>query len=171
MQSPQGNPQQAPNTQGVLGDGALQAGKYNMAIARRAIRNDWPISEEVRKLVADQMASIIGNGRTERDRIAAAKVLVAADSVNQRREAMDQADEHHQDGDLVVHQGRIEHVGVRVIEDVEWYDNDAHDRPAQGAGPSAEGLAITGPVQGSDVRAKVGQNGHGTNGNGQGPRT
>ena len=72
---------------GVLGDGLLHAGKGNMALVRFAIRAGWPISDEIRQQVVDQMALIVGQSEDERNRIAASKVLVAADSVNARREA------------------------------------------------------------------------------------
>lgn len=76
-------------TPGILGDGSLHPGKYNMALARRAIKAGWPISDEVKKLVVDQMAEVVGSSDDERNRIGAARVLVAADGVNARREAAD----------------------------------------------------------------------------------
>ncbi len=72
---------------GVLGDGAEHAGKYNMALARRAISNGWPISPEVRQLVVEQMALIVECSPKARNQMAAAKVLIAADALNARREA------------------------------------------------------------------------------------
>ncbi len=68
--------------------------KSEMTLVRRAVRNDWPLSDDLRRLVVTQMALIVGRAENERERIAAAKVLVAADAVNHRREASDQADEH-----------------------------------------------------------------------------
>lgn len=70
-----------------LGDGELNAGKYNMRLVRRAILNGWPIPDEIRQLVVNQMALIVGKSPTEKNQIGAAKVLIAADSVNARREA------------------------------------------------------------------------------------
>ena len=81
---------------GILGDGATHAGKYNMAIVRRAIKGGWPISDEIRQLVTNQMALIVGKSETERDRVAAAKVLVAADSINARLEVADIGNETKQ---------------------------------------------------------------------------
>jgi len=78
-----------PEPVGVLGDGGLRPGKYNMALIRRAIKNNWPIPPEYRKLVCDQMALIVGRSEDERNRIGAAKVLVAADLVNAKREDSD----------------------------------------------------------------------------------
>jgi hypothetical protein len=91
------------NSAGVLGDGALHAGKYNMALARRAIREDWPIPSDLRAMLIRQMGRIVKGNPDARNKIAAAKVLVAADAVNQRREAMDQADEHKRLPSLNLH--------------------------------------------------------------------
>ena len=73
---------------GVLGDGALHAGKYNMALVRRAIKKQWPIDRKRRQAIVDQMALIVDQGEEARDKIAAAKVLVSADAVNAKRESM-----------------------------------------------------------------------------------
>jgi len=72
---------------GILGDGGLQAGKYNMALVRRAIKNGWDVPPEIKKLVVNQMALVVGKSEDERNRVAASKVLVAADAVDARREA------------------------------------------------------------------------------------
>jgi len=61
-----------------------------MALVRRAIRNDWPIPDELRQLVATQMAEVLkGANASSRAKIAASKVVLAADQVNVRREAID----------------------------------------------------------------------------------
>lgn len=78
---------------GVLGDGALHPGKYNMALVRRAIRNDYPISPEIRKALVEQMHLVMECSDDQRNQIGAAKVLIFADAINAKREAMDQADE------------------------------------------------------------------------------
>lgn len=57
-----------------------------MAMVSRAVRHGWPISDEVRKLVVDQMALVVKESDNDRNKIGAAKVLVSADSVNARRE-------------------------------------------------------------------------------------
>lgn len=74
---------------GILGDGELHPGKYNMALVRRAIKNNWPLSPEIRQLVVSQMALVVGKSEDERNKIGAAKVLVAADNVNAKREESD----------------------------------------------------------------------------------
>ena len=84
---------QTPNGIGVLGDGFLHAGKYNMRLVGRAIREDWPIPPELRAMLVEQMGKIVDKGKNNRDKIAASKVLVSADTVNVKREALDiQAD-------------------------------------------------------------------------------
>ena len=74
---------------GILGDGETHAGKYNMAIVRRAINGGWPISDEIRELVVRQMGIIVSQSDNERNRVAAAKTLVAADGINARLEVAD----------------------------------------------------------------------------------
>jgi len=71
-----------PESTGVLGDGSHHAGKGNMALVRRAIRHNWPVSAAIKQRIVDQMETIATAGESERDRIAAAKVLVAADGKN-----------------------------------------------------------------------------------------
>lgn len=105
------SPDEPDEPKGVLGDGALRPGKYNMALVRRAIREDWPIPSDLRKALVEQMGAVLtsqievvyamdSEDREEivdsavRNKIAAAKVLIAADAVNAKREAMDQKDEH-----------------------------------------------------------------------------
>lgn len=70
-------------------------------MVNRAIREDWPIAPGVRSMAMTQMALVVGDKVTGADgkpvevpvnaKIAAARVLVAADSVNARREALDLA--------------------------------------------------------------------------------
>jgi len=74
------------DTSGVLGDGALHPGKYNMALVRSAIRKGYPIPEDLKKKLIDQMDLVLGAAEEPRDRIGAAKVIIAADMVNVRRE-------------------------------------------------------------------------------------
>lgn len=71
-------------TSGPLGDGDLHPGKYNMRLIRRAIKNGWNVPEEYKAAVVEQMAKVATESDDERNRIAASKVLVAADSVDAR---------------------------------------------------------------------------------------
>lgn len=115
---------------GVLGDGALRAGKGNMALVRRALREDWPISPELRRKLVDQMGMIVESPESPRDCIAAAKVLVAADSLNAKREATDLAAEKGSEPQTVVNVGvsvqqSLQAMDAREQEYVEWRNERA----------------------------------------------
>lgn len=77
-----------------LGDGETHAGKANMRLIRRAIKNRWPIPEELRAKVVEQMGLIVEMGDSDRDKVAAAKVLVAADSLNLKSEELETPQQH-----------------------------------------------------------------------------
>lgn len=95
-------------TAGVLGDGALHPGKGNLRLLARAIRERWPISEDVRARVVNQMSKVVDGSPEERNVIAAARVLVQADACNLREQALDQPQTvlHHHSGA----------VGVGIVE-------------------------------------------------------
>ena len=78
-------------------------------------------------------------------------------------EAQNQADEHHAAGHKVEHTGAIG-VAVQVIEDPGWYGNNAHDLPSQAAIPSATDPALTSAIQSPGLRAPLGQDGDGVDG-------
>jgi hypothetical protein len=70
---------------GPLGDGGSRAGKGNMRLVRRAIREGWPITPEMKAELAKQMSKVVAKGKSNRDKAAAARVLVAAEGQNIRR--------------------------------------------------------------------------------------
>jgi hypothetical protein len=74
--------------EGGQGEESAHHGRGTMAMVRRAIREEWPISPATKAAVVEQMDRIVRRTRNNRDKIAAAKVLVAADGVNVRREAV-----------------------------------------------------------------------------------
>lgn len=80
------NNQPAENDGGHGGQGELTRGE--LVLVARAIRNDWPISNDVRAKLVSQMVWLMDNS-DERYQVAAAKVLVAADAINARRESTD----------------------------------------------------------------------------------
>ncbi len=84
------NPEDELVERGVLGDGLSRAGRGNLKLLERAIREDWPISKNVRHKLTYQM-SVILDSDSERNKVAAARVLIAADNVNAKREAIDVA--------------------------------------------------------------------------------
>jgi hypothetical protein len=69
------------------GAGALEPVRQDFRPVRRAVRERWPITDQIRQLVVDEAARIVQTGRTPALQLAAAKVLLAADLVNARREA------------------------------------------------------------------------------------
>jgi hypothetical protein len=61
----------------------------------RALRERWPIKPEYRERIMLYLYTIVGSkDASPRERTAAAKALMAADSLNVQQERMDQADEH-----------------------------------------------------------------------------
>ena len=63
--------------------------RSELVMTRRAIRSDWPIPADARGQIVCEMVRIISGSASDRERIGAARVLIAADSVNARREALD----------------------------------------------------------------------------------
>lgn len=71
----------------------------DMQMIRRAIRDDWPVPAEFRKKLTQRLNDLIEDEDISPDiLIQAGRTMIAADSVNVRREAMDQADEHAKSG-------------------------------------------------------------------------
>lgn len=56
-------------------------------LVSRAARLGWDISPERRKLLLDRMFRIVETSEYEREAVAAAKAILMADTINQRREA------------------------------------------------------------------------------------
>lgn len=90
---------------GVLGEFAASEfrGKYNMRLLRQAVKNEWPVSDAVKRIIVAEMTKTVVGAEKPRDKAAAARVLVQADSLNVRREhGPRQPDQHlhlheHQD--------------------------------------------------------------------------
>ncbi len=127
------------------------ATRADMVLYRRAMRNDYPVDERIRRLIVDQCAKIAENSDNEREVIAAARTLILADSVNVRREAMDQADEHKAQPDLV-----DVNVHSQILEDPDFYGN--YDQLAKIAEASGVDPFASRPVQTDVVRPEVGEN-------------
>lgn len=70
----------------LLGVRGHERADIRMVLA--AINNGYPISEEMRRMLVTQMALIVGRSGDERNKIGAAKVLLAADMVNVARERL-----------------------------------------------------------------------------------
>ncbi len=156
-------------------------------IIERAIRNDWPIPASIRNQIVNRMSDIVGTSPEERNQIAAARVIVAADGVNVRREALDQKEqqyrEPHPQTILHEHSGSIDLVPVRqqLLSQPDFIDyartkpidvtvaSSPVDSTDMHAGPVC-GNGEPGPVEASPPLNghRSGHNGydHGTNGTG-----
>lgn len=77
--------------------------RSDLRMIRAAIKNEYPINEAVRKLIVSKLSLIVGRSPDERQQVAAARVLVAADAVNVKREQLQQADIHKQLPDKHLH--------------------------------------------------------------------
>jgi cytosine/adenosine deaminase-related metal-dependent hydrolase len=60
-----------------------------MKMIERAIRNRWPISDELKAKIAERVSGIVEMSDSTRDVINAARVAIQADSLNAMREAME----------------------------------------------------------------------------------
>lgn len=68
----------------------------------RALRERWPIPEAMRSVIVKSLGKILLDANSSaREKTAAAKALMAADSLNVQQERMDQADEHERRQRLV----------------------------------------------------------------------
>jgi hypothetical protein len=133
--------------------------RAEMVLAAAAFRGQWPITDEVREAVLKSMVAVLGSTENDRDRIGAAKVIVAADLANVKREAIEQK-ESQPTGPMIV-----------VVQHQDgWYDNPAAATAARAAA-SALGSIAPGPVQGLGVRPAVGEDGAGVAGDDSGPRS
>jgi hypothetical protein len=87
MPTPATSPAQEPELiTGPLGDGGLHPGKYNMKMAAKAIKEGWPITPAMKQLLINQMILVVGKSPNNRDKTAAARVIISADAINARRE-------------------------------------------------------------------------------------
>ncbi len=68
----------------------------------KALRERWPIPDAMRSVIVKSLAKILLDADSSpREKTAAAKALMAADSLNVQQERMDQADEHERRQRLV----------------------------------------------------------------------
>lgn len=66
-------------------------------LARTAIRNRWPVSDELKKKTIDRMADVLCS-EDNRDCVSAAKVIVAADKINQEDDHLEDKNSRLDDG-------------------------------------------------------------------------
>lgn len=60
--------------------------RKDIRLLLRAINGRWPVEDGTKKLVVDELSKVVECNEDARNKIAAARVLVAADSVNAKRE-------------------------------------------------------------------------------------
>lgn len=84
--SPEELPQVERKPQELLGDERHM--RADARLLRKAVKEGWPISDELRQKVVDKLESLL-DSEQERNRIAATKVLVSADTVNVYRERIE----------------------------------------------------------------------------------
>jgi hypothetical protein len=80
-------PEEVPN---VLTDGPRGGIRTRLVDFERALRNDWPISKDVRDAAIAALKDIVANAKSQRTKIRAVSVLIQADALNARRESNDQ---------------------------------------------------------------------------------
>jgi hypothetical protein len=61
----------------------------DMKMIERAIKNRWPISDELKAKIAERVSGIVEHSDSTRDVINAARVAIQADGLNAKREAME----------------------------------------------------------------------------------
>lgn len=82
--------------------------RADLVMLRRAIAKGWPVSDKVREKVMGLVETVLDNpSATVKAKLGAGKLALMADGVNVRREALDQKDEHHEDGQVVHHEHTI----------------------------------------------------------------
>ena len=67
-------------------------GSRDTRLVALALKQRWPISDEVRKLLVHRMTQTLAKSESERNRIAAAKVILAVDGLNMQAEQGQSAD-------------------------------------------------------------------------------
>jgi hypothetical protein len=82
-----GEPYEPNEQHGGTGGVAVYTTRADMRMVAKAIRERWPVTEEVRKRCVDDAVAILDDAQANhRTRIAALRLLLAADAVNVSRE-------------------------------------------------------------------------------------
>jgi hypothetical protein len=64
--------------------------RWEMRLARRAMKQRWPISDQLRKDIVTRLRAVIRAPECERSLVHAAKALLDADKLNMEQEKRDQ---------------------------------------------------------------------------------
>ena len=73
---------------GGLGGTTERHARHDMKLIERALINQYPMTPETRARVIDEATAIMTSSDSERNRLMAARVLVMADGLNVKREAI-----------------------------------------------------------------------------------
>ena len=94
MDEPSKNGQSNHELEGIGGQPIVDSrtSVKDLRLLQRAARHKWPVKNHHRKLVVNQMEDILKNADDPRTVVAAARVLIAADSVNIHRETNEVAE-------------------------------------------------------------------------------
>lgn len=134
--------------------------RAEMVLEAQAFRGQWPIDDELRGRVMSAMADVLDHPKaSHRDQVAAAKVIVAADLANVKREAIAQK-ERQPEGATT----------IQVIHVDGWYGTPTAAAAAARIAAPDGSAAAPGPVQGLGLRAPLGQDGAGATGDDPRPR-
>ena len=115
----------------------------------RALRERWPIPEAMRSVIVKSLGKILLDANSSaREKTAAAKALMAADSLNVQQERMDQADEHERRQRMVelarqLSPGEVARLSAESGVVVDGFIVDEYD------GEEIEGRGEDGPKEGS----------------------
>jgi hypothetical protein len=115
----------------------------------RALRERWPIPEAMRSVIVKSLGKILLDANSSaREKTAAAKALMAADSLNVQQERMDQADEHERRQRMVelarqLSPGEVARLSAESGVVVDGFVLDEYD------GEEIEGRGEDGPKEGS----------------------
>jgi hypothetical protein len=135
--------------------------RRDLALERRAFREGWPITPEVRQQVVDEALNILQTARSPARRLAAARVLIAADTVNVRREAnavMERNGERSALTDVLgaTYRAALENAETRELL-IRLDEALAHTTAAKAL--ASHDLPVTGQIQPKVDRASQGQSG------------
>lgn len=73
-------------------------GLKNTRLLARAIIGGWPVPDQLKSQVMQELADVYSDPEAgPREKIAASRAIMAADQLNIEREKMSQADDHHGD--------------------------------------------------------------------------
>jgi hypothetical protein len=110
--------------------------RADLQMIERAIKNKYPISDEIKAKIVEMSLELL-ESQDDRVRLGAIRSILAADSINVRREALEQQDDHHVENITI--DERRNRIVARLVALREGR-GDSGDRD------TAEPSGITGPI-------------------------